>query len=166
MTLFSLQEPPEVSLLISGPLDDTLYLQNTHFVSSDSINVAEDWPGDTKGCQRWGHSPFSGQKVRFQIEGVKWGADTHTVSGTRPLGFFPSLFSAVLFQPSILKSQLNCWNVKSQTREGQIRKPPAWLGCTRGMGLWTLVRKRGSSQSMQLVRICPSCWSCAFWKRV
>lgn len=60
-----------------GPLDDTLYLQTVPFESSDSMNIAEDWPGNTKGCQSRGEGLFSGQRVFKQK--VLNEVETHTL---------------------------------------------------------------------------------------
>ena len=83
--------------------------------SSSSVNIAANWPWDSKRSTGRGQGLFSGQIVSFQTEGV-WKVKTHTASRTVPLGFPLLLFWAALSQP-LVWSQLDQWVSKSHARK-------------------------------------------------
>lgn len=146
---------------LTGPLADSLYLQNVSFEFSGSINTAEDRSWDPERRKHRGHGPLSRQRVSSQTEGAKWGGDTRGFWNDAARLYSVPLLSHT-FPPSILKSLLNRWIIKSQSRKGQCMSRPASLGCTCGRGLWTQVRKRAAVQTGGHWRIRPSCWPCAF----
>ena len=58
-------------LFLSDPPAATLYLQDVSFESSDSVNIAGEWPRDREKSKSGCRELFLGQRVSFQTEGAK-----------------------------------------------------------------------------------------------